>query len=184
MLSGVYILVLILSYVGADCGCLRCSKHLQGIDIRGPQGRPIKVIFKRPPPKTDTISQDLPDSGFSAAVQLPYPAEHQTTLPKFYNYKIDREINGVQKGATETKCQCEAEGQSYSALVQIPVTEAPKPQRSLCNLQYHTDSVLVPPPKCYDTGEELVNNPFPIQPLTKPLRNNQNQPTCPCCCRG
>ncbi|XP_050305803.1 uncharacterized protein LOC126742958 [Anthonomus grandis grandis] len=44
----IFVVMCVVAGVSANCGCLKCSKHLQSIDIPGPDGQSIRVIFERP----------------------------------------------------------------------------------------------------------------------------------------
>nr|CAH7726992.1 unnamed protein product [Callosobruchus chinensis] len=144
------VLVAVIGYVAADCGCLKCSNNLEvgGAVVADRQCGPLKVIYR-----TDGTPAEGPFYAFPALpilVQKPQmeaAAPPLPTIPIEYKYKC---------APVMTSCRTETPvfgGMMYPVKVQMPqVTPVTAPgalSLPLVGLKACVDRIVVPAPANY-----------------------------------
>ncbi|XP_060533925.1 uncharacterized protein LOC132706559 [Cylas formicarius] len=133
----ILVLLCCLICASANCGCLKCSKHLTSVDVPGPCGCcPLKFIFPTP-------SRQICGSSYEYEVQTPVvPSPPPPPPGQVYKYKVCQPF--------EAPCPCKVEQicHKYPLEIQTPVPPPPKPVPVPVHLKYCADRVVLPTRTC------------------------------------
>ncbi|XP_066148871.1 uncharacterized protein [Euwallacea fornicatus] len=125
----VSLVVALAAAVNAHCECLKCSDHFEGVDLADPNGD-IKAVFERP---------ECESPVYAPAIEGPYaaktPAARASKRANKYKLRQCRKPRPQQLPWPEQYC---------NPIVKTAQTSPPLPTSQFGNLQYGTDTVLVP----------------------------------------
>ncbi|KAH1018212.1 uncharacterized protein LOC109537138 [Dendroctonus ponderosae] len=119
----------------ANCGCLKCSKHLETLQVPGPDGLPVKIIFSRPAgnscnPPSHSLPAPVPLGPSTAPSTLPLSYEVlrpggrpkgglKEAEPRELRFRVDRVLTRAapsRQACTRSCCQLGNKGRSKRQL--------------------------------------------------------------------